>query len=118
MSVYSFITEPFRFVDKFDAGVRASYELARQIEIEGAFTSLANADTVAQILFDILKSPRQRFDVPVLGVDIINLGMFDGQVPAATLISDRFGLTAGKPVIIPDFTIDLNAGQTILRCWG
>jgi hypothetical protein len=34
---------------------------------------------------------------------------------------DDISLTAvqaGKLIVIPDFTIDLSAGQTVLRCWG
>ena len=118
MSVFAFITQPFRYSAKSDASVRTTHTLARQVEVEGALTNLTDADVVAQELFDILKFPRQRFDVPVLGVDVINLSMYDGQPPCATLLDNRFGLSAGKLVVIPDFTIDLSAGQTVLRCWG
>ena len=118
MSVYSFITQPFRFSTQTDPSIRVAYDLARQVEIDASLSNLADAAAVALELFNILKSPRQRFDVPVIGVNIITVDMFDGQVPCATLLSDRWGLTAGKLVAIPDFTIDLAAGQTVLRCWG
>lgn len=118
MNVFNFITQPWRYATQADLSIRNTYELARVVEIEGAYTSLADATTVSSVLFDILKSPRQRFDVPVLGVDIITPGMFDGQTPCAMLTHSRFGLSAGKLVIIPDYTIDPGSGQTILRCWG
>lgn len=118
MSVFGFITQPFRYATKIDAAVRSTYELARQVELDTALTSLADANALATELFDILKAPRQRFDVPVLGVDVVNLAMYDGQAPCAMLTHSRFDLSAGKLVIIPDFTIDLAAGQTVLRCWG
>lgn len=118
MSVYTFITKPFRYSVQSDTAVRTAYSLAKQVEINSALTNMADADTVALELFNILKSPRQRFDVPVIGVDVVNLAMYDGLPPCATLLSDRWGLSAGKLVVIPDFTIDLSAGQTVLRCWG
>jgi len=118
MSVYSFITKPYRFSVQQDATLRTAYQLARQIEIDSALTNMADADTVSLELFNILKLPRQRFDVPVIGIDVINLGMYDGGVPCATLLHDRWGLAAGKLVAIPDFTIDLGKNQTVLRCWG
>lgn len=118
MSVYSFITQPFRYAERFDTGVRDSYALARTVQIDGSYTNLSNANTMAQILFDILKSPRQRFDVVVHGVNVVNLSMYDGYAPCAVLVHDRFDLSGGKAVIIPEFSIDLGAGQTTLRCWG
>ncbi len=81
-------------------------------------TNMADAATVAAELFNILKFPRQRFDVPVIGIDVVNLSMYDGACVCATLTNTRFGLNVGKLVVIPDFTIDLSAGQTVLRCWG
>jgi len=118
MSVYSFITKPYRFSTASDNAIKTAYSLARQVEIETYLTTLADAATIAAELFNILKSPRQRFDVPVIGVDIITLAMYDGLPPCATLISDRWALSGGKLVVIPDFTIDLSMGQTVLRCWG
>lgn len=118
MSVYSFITQPYRYAANQDTAVRTAYELARQVEVDGGLTNLADAATVGLELFNILKLPRLRFEVAVLGVDVINLSMFDGAAPCATLLDSRFDLSAGKLVVIPDYTIDLSAGQTILRCWG
>lgn len=119
MSIFSFITKPYRYSVQADTAVRTTHELARQVEIDSWLTLKADADVVGAELFNILKAPRQRFDVPVLGVDVINLSMYDGGVPCATLLSDRFGLSgAGKLVAIPDFTIDFGVGQTVLRCWG
>jgi hypothetical protein len=118
MSIFSVITQPYRYSVQIDATVRTTYELARQVEIESALTNLADADAVALELFNILKFPRQRFDVPVIGVDVVNLSMYDGLPPCATLTDSRFGLQAGKLIVIPDFTIDLSVGQTVLRCWG
>lgn len=118
MSIYSFITQPFRYSVQSDSAVRTAYALARQVEIASALTNMTDANVVAAELFNILKSPRQRFDVPVIGVDIMTIDQFDGQVPCALLMSSRWGLSAGKLVAIPDFTIDLSSGQTVLRCWG
>lgn len=118
MSVYTFITQPFRYAEIFDQTVRAQYTLARSVEIEGRFTNLADAQSVGATLADLLKAPRVRFEVPVLGVNVVNPSMFDGQTPCAILSSDRFNLQAGRLVLIPDFTLNLNSGQTVLRCWG
>lgn len=117
-TIYSFITQPFRYAERVDQTVRTRHALARTIEIEGRLTNLSDAEAVATTLHDILKAPRMRFDVPVLGVDVMTLSMLDGYPPTATLISDRFGLDQGRLVIIPDFTVDLRSGQTTLRCWG
>lgn len=118
MSIFSFITQPYRYSIQSDSAVRTAYDLARQIEMPSMLTSLADADAVALELFNILKSPRQRFDVPVIGIDVVAIDQFDGNVLCATLLHDRWGLSGGKVVAIPDFTIDLSAGQTVLRCWG
>jgi hypothetical protein len=118
MSIYSFITQPYRYSTQSDPTIRTAYDLARQVEIDSALTNQVDADTVSLELFNIIKSPRQRFDVPVIGVSVINIDMYDGGVPCATLLHDRWGLSGGKLVAIPDFTIDLSTGQTVLRCWG
>lgn len=117
-TTYSFITEPFRYADKFDNAVRSTYGLARQVELASTFTNMTDADYEAGVLFDILKAPRQRFEVVVLGVNVVNLSMYDGGIPCATLLSDRFNLQSGKLVAIPEFVLNLGEGQTILRCWG
>ncbi|MBA3240923.1 MAG: hypothetical protein H0T60_06820 [Acidobacteria bacterium] len=118
MGSYSFITKPFRYAVNADLTIRNTYALARQVELETALTNVADATTIGAVLFNILKSPRIRFEVPVIGLDVISMTMYDGGVPCATLISDRFSLQAGKLVAIPDFTMDLASGRTILRCWG
>lgn len=118
MNVYNFITQPWRYATQQDVTIKTNYPLAREVEIEGAYTALSDATTMSLTLFNILKAPRQRFDVPVLGIDVVTPAMFDGAAPCATLFHSRFGLSAGKLVIIPDFTIDFGNGQTILRCWG
>jgi len=117
-SVYSFITQAFRYSEQVDQTVRTNFPLARAIEIEGRMTNLADANAVSATLHSILKAPRTRFEVPVLGVNVMTLSMLDGQTPCAMLTSDRFNLSQGLLVLIPDFTINLGAGQTILRCWG
>jgi hypothetical protein len=117
-SVYSFITQAFRYSEKVDQTVRTNFALARAVEIDGRLTNLADADAVATTLHAILKAPRVRFEVPVLGVNVMTLSMLDGQTPCAMLTSDRFNLSQGLLVLIPDFTINLGSGQTILRCWG
>ena len=118
MATYDFITQPFRYATAFDSGVRNQYALARQVEIEGRHTNLADAEVTADILFGILKAQRYRFNVTVLGVDVIDPSAFDGTPPCATLFSDRFNLQSGRLVLVPDFLIDPNQGHTILRCWG
>ena len=117
-SVYSFITQPFRYAEKVDQTVRTTYALARTIQIDGRMTNLSDADAVATTIHNILKAPRLRFEVPVIGVDVMTLAMLDGQTPCATLTSDRFNLQNGLLVLVPDFTINLGNGQTTLRCWG
>jgi hypothetical protein len=117
-NVYSFITAPFRYSNQVDAAVRATYPLARQVEMDSTLTNLADADAVAATLFNILKAPRFRFEVEVLGLTLINPDMFDGAVPCATLSHPRFNLSAGRLVAIPDFDLDLTRGVSILRCWG
>lgn len=117
-SVYSFITQPFRYSEQVDQNVRLNFALARAVEIEGRMTNLADADAVAATLHSILKAPRTRFEVPVIGVNVMTLSMLDGKTPCAMLTSDRFNLSQGLLVLIPDFTINLGSGQTVLRCWG
>ena len=91
------------------------------LELNTPLTNLSDATDISQTIFGILKAPRVRFEVPVIGINVVTLSMYDGTVPfpCATLISDRFGLTgAGRIVLIPEFTINLDKGQTVLRCWG
>ena len=90
MSVFSFITQPWRYSVQADTAVRTAYELARQVEINSYLTDMDDADDVALELFNILKSPRQRFDVPVIGIDVVTLEMYDGLPPMAVLMNDRF----------------------------
>lgn len=118
MSVVSFITRPFRYAEKVDTAIRDKFPLARQVDLNSRFTNLADADAIGNDIFAILKNPRQRFEVPVMGIDIVNLSMFDGSPPCAVLTTDRWGLDQGIIVVIPDFTINIGAGQTVLRCWG
>lgn len=120
MSTYSFITAPYRWVDHFDATIRESFDLARQLELPSAVSNINDADVLAETLFDILKSPRVRFEVPVVGVNVIMPSMYSGVVPfpCATLYSDRFGLSGGRVVLVPEYAVNLNEGQTVLRCWG
>lgn len=117
-SIYSFITQAFRYSEKVDQVVRTNFALARTLEIEGRITNVDDADAVAETIFNIMKAPRIRFEVPVLGVNVMTLSMLDGKTPCAMLTSDRFNLSAGLLVLIPDFTINLGSGQTTLRCWG
>jgi hypothetical protein len=117
-SVYSFITQPYRYAEKVDQTVRTNYALARAVEIQGRMTNLTDADAVAATIHGLLKAPRQRFEVVVLGVNVMTLSMLDGQTPCAVLTTDRFNLQNGLLVLVPDFTIDLGNGQTTLRCWG
>lgn len=118
MSVYSFITNPWRYAEASDQTVRTLYPLARTIQIDGKLTNLSDAEAVKTEIFNLVKSQRFRFEVVVSGVDIVTPNSFDGAPLCATLSSDRFGLQAGRLVLIPDFTINLNKGETTLRCWG
>jgi len=116
--VYSFITNAFRYAEAFDNAIRSTYPLARSIEIQGKLTSLTDAEAMKAQIFDVVKSQRFRFETTVIGIDLITPDSFDGVPPCAMLYSDRFGLTGGRLVMIPDFTLDLDKGQTTLRCWG
>jgi hypothetical protein len=117
-NTFSFITQPFRYAEQADAAVRTNYQLSRQVQIEGRLTNLTDADALAVILHNILKAPRQRFEVTVLGINIMVPSSLDGQTPCALLTNDRFNLQSGLVVLIPDFTINPGTGQTVLRCWG
>jgi hypothetical protein len=118
VSIYTFITAPFRYQSASSDDIRNAFSLARSIEIDSRLTNLYDASAIASTIFDILAAPRVRFEVPVLGVNIINASMYNGQTPCATLMQNRFNMQTGRLVIIPEFRIDLNTGQTILRCWG
>lgn len=118
MSIVSFITKPFRYAEQVDDNIRTKFTLSRSIDIDARFTNLVDANAVGQEIFSILKNPRQRFEVPVVGIDIVTLSMFDGYPPCAVLSTDRWGLSQGIIVVVPDFIIKPGDGQTILRCWG
>jgi hypothetical protein len=117
-AVYGELTQPFRFADNIDSTVLSAYPLARAIEAVTPFSQVAGLETVATERFNLLKVQRRRFLVTVEGADYVTASDFAGQCPAAVLKSSRFGLSAGRTMVIVKFEVDYGTNVTRLLLWG
>lgn len=117
-AIYGFISQPYRYAQAVDSTVQTTFEQARLVEVPGLFSQLADAETLNQTLFDLIKVPRRRFRAEVHGLDFVRLDDYDGQVPCATLKSERYGLQTGLLVALVGLELNASKNITLLDCWG
>ncbi|MEM9286723.1 MAG: hypothetical protein AAGA36_00145 [Pseudomonadota bacterium] len=92
------------FAKAEDASVKAEYPGAREQRIGGYFVNEADAIAVNDVVFEILRVPRQSYSVRNRGYVFVD---FASTSPNATLTADRFGLDAGEDGIISRLERDI-----------
>ena len=117
-TVYGELTQPFRYSDQQDSAVLTAYPLARSVEAITAVSNISDLEALALERFGLLKVPRRRFLVTVEGPDYLAASDFAGSAPAAILKCKRWGLAAGRKVLIVKFESDYAANVTRLLVWG
>jgi hypothetical protein len=117
-TTYGELTQPFRWEDRQDAANLAAFPLARSVEAVSAFSDMAGLKTVHDERFELLAKQRRRFLVTVKGADYVVASSFAGQAPGAILKATRWGLSAGRRVLIVKFETDYGADVTRLLVWG
>lgn len=117
-TVYAELTKPFRIADDSDSAVLAAYPFARAIEAISFFSEIAAVQVACDERFELLSAARRRFLLIVEGTDYIAPDDFAGQCPSAILKCARYGLAAGRRVLIVKFTVDYANNRTHLLVWG
>jgi hypothetical protein len=117
-TIYGELTQPFRWIDNIDPAVLEAYPLARAVEAQTPFSTLAGTEVVGDARFELLSRHRRRFLVSVDEPDYIRPSDFAGQCPSAILRSRRWGLSAGRRMLIVKFESDYARNETRLLLWG
>lgn len=112
------LTQPFRWIDKQDADLLAAFPLARAVEVPTFFSNMTELEQIAEERFWLLSEYRRRFEVTVEGCDYIKPSDFEGTCPGTLLKCAKYGLSAGRRMLIVKFLIDYGANETRLTLWG
>lgn len=112
------LTQPFRWIDNQDDELLAAFPLARSMEIPTYFSNITGLEAIANERFWLLSEYRRRFDVTVEGVDYLKPADFENTCPGCVLTCAKWGLSAGRRMLIVQFAIDYAANETRLVLWG
>lgn len=116
--VYGELTQPFRWVDNIDNTVLTAFPKARMLEEATFFSTIAGTKVIADERWNMLKATRRRFNLAVEGVDFLALTDYAGQCPSAILTCSRWGLAAGKRVLLIRFETDYGKNEQRIVAWG
>lgn len=117
-TIYGELTQPFRWVDNIDNAVLAAHPKARMLEEVSFFSTIAGVTLVANERWNMLKASRRRFNVTVEGTTFLTLADYAGQCPAALLTCKRWGLSAGRTVLLVRFETDYAKNEQRIVAWG
>ena len=115
---YGELTQPFRWVDNIDNTVLAAFPKARSLEEPTFFSTIAAVSTIGTERWNLLKASRRRFNITVDGVDFLTLADYAGQCPSALLTCTRWGLSAGRRVLLVKFETDYSKHEQRIVAWG
>ena len=117
-TIYGELTQPFRWVDNIDNAVLAAHPKARMLEEATFFSTIAGVTLVANERWNMLKVSRRRFNVVVEGTVFLTLADYAGQCPSAVLTCKRWGLSAGRRVLLVRFETDYAKNEQRIVAWG
>lgn len=112
----AFIRERQRFVTTNDTAVQTRHKLAREAEVSSLLDSSAAATTENARQFALLDSKWDLYRVPIRRKDAEDFRLKLGDT--VTLKLNRFGLTAGRDMIIGGMATGSDADELMLTLWG
>lgn len=112
----AFIRERQRFVTASDTSVQTRHKLAREAEVASLLDNAADATTENARQFALLDSKWDIYRVPVRRKDADDFRLKLGDT--VTLKLNRFGLSAGRDMIIGGMATGSDADELILTLWG
>ena len=111
------VSEEFRYVIHEDATIKTAYPLAREDTVPSFFDAEADANTIGQAQFNLLKGDRQFWVVTVAGDVSLD---FSAGTPTVTFKKNRFGLDGGRDFAVVGLIRQGSAEgtETTLEPWG
>lgn len=110
------LAQEYRTFSAEDASVKFQFLNARELNIDSLLADEADAEAVADYLLALHKVRRDLFEVPVKVAAFAEANT--GLIRSVNLTHSRFGLAAGRDLIVLGYDLDLARNRVTMKLWG